>query len=240
MILAGRGAKIKLIYVIPDYQNPSGRAWSLERRKAFLEIIAKYQIPVLEDSPYRELSFSGKPLPPLKALDTSGLVIHLGSFSKIFAPGYRISYIVAQKPVLDKFTWASQGAFLQSSTVNQVAINEYLEHNDLDAHIEEIRKAYKVRGELMISMMESEFPKSVKFTRPKGGMFTWVELPEGKLARDLLKLSLEEKVAFVVGNSFYAGAEVFTTFRMNFASMSVDKIEDGMKRLGQAVRSFVG
>jgi 2-aminoadipate transaminase len=239
-LLKKHGGRVKLMYVIPDYQNPSGRAWSLERRKAFLDIIAKYEVPVLEDSPYRELSFSGKPLPPLKALDASGFVIHLGSFSKVLAPGYRIAYIVAQKPILDRFTWASQGAFLQSSTINQVAINEYLERNDLDAHIEEIRRVYKSRGELMISMMEQEFPKTVRFTRPKGGMFTWVELPEGKLARDLLNLSLEEKVAFVVGNNFYAGTEVFNTFRMNFASMTEEKIEEGMKKLGRAVRGFAG
>jgi 2-aminoadipate transaminase len=239
-ILKKQGSRVKLMYVIPDYQNPSGRAWSLERRKAFLDIIARHQVPVLEDSPYRELSFSGKPLPPLKALDTSGFIIHLGSFSKIFAPGYRIAYIVAQKPILDRFTWASQGAFLQSSTVNQVAINEYLEHNDLDAHIEEIRKLYKKRGELMLSLMETEFPQNVKYTRPQGGMFTWAELPEGKPARELLAMCLREQVAFVVGDAFYPGGDVFNTFRMNYASSPEEKITQGMARLGKALRAFLG
>jgi 2-aminoadipate transaminase len=233
------GPRVKLMYVIPDYQNPSGRAWSLERRKSFLEIIGRYEVPVLEDSPYRELCFEGNPLPTLKSLDTSGMIIHLGSFSKVFAPGYRIAYIVAQKPVIDRLTWASQGAFLQSSTVNQVAIDEYLSMYDLDAHIEEIRRVYKSRGELMISMMERDFPANVKFTRPKGGMFVWVELPGDKLARELLNICLKEKVAFVVGNAFYPDADVFNTFRMNFASMTTEKIAEGMERMAKAVRAFV-
>jgi 2-aminoadipate transaminase len=234
------GGRIKLIYVIPDYQNPSGRAWSMERRKAFVDLVSKYQVPVLEDAPYRELSFQGEPLPPLKSLDKSGMIIHLGSFSKVLAPGYRIAYIVAQKDILNRFCWASQGAFLQSSTANELAIDRYLAYNDLDAHIQVIRKTYKERCELMVSLMETEFPKSVKFARPQGGMFTWVELPEGKSARELLQKALEAKVAYVVGDGFFPAGNVFNCFRINFASMKPDLITEGMQRLGKAVREYVG
>lgn len=234
------GSRVKLMYVIPDYQNPSGRAWSTERRKAFIKLIAKYQVPVLEDAPYRELSFRGEPNKPLKAIDESGMVIHLGSFSKVLAPGFRIAYIIAKKDILNKFTWASQGAFLQSSTAGEVIIDQYLEHNDLDAHVEIIRKTYKERAELAVKMMESEFPDNVQFCRPDGGMFTWVTLPEGCNSRDLLKLALDTKVAFVVGDNFFPKADVFNCFRINFASMKPDLITEGMQRLGKAVREYVG
>jgi 2-aminoadipate transaminase len=233
------GGRIKLIYVIPDYQNPSGRVWSMERRKAFVELVGKYQIPTLEDAPYRELSFDGNPMPPLKSMDDSGMIIHLGSFSKILAPGYRISWIAAKKDFADRFTWASQGAFLQSSTVNEVIIDQYLENYDLDAHIEDIRNLYKRHGELMLGLMKKEFPESVKWTDTKGGMFCMVTLPQGKLARDLLKLCLEQKVAFVVGDGFYSNGDVFNTFRLNFATSSDANIEEGMKRLGRAVRELL-
>jgi DNA-binding transcriptional MocR family regulator len=110
----------------------------------------------------------------------------------------------------------------------------------LDAHIEKIRQLYKKRGELMLSLMQTEFPAGVRYTHPRGGMFTWVELPEGRLARDLLNICLQQKVAFVVGNAFYPGADVFNTFRMNYASMTEEKITEGMMRLGKALRGFVG
>ncbi|MDR3305539.1 MAG: PLP-dependent aminotransferase family protein [Clostridiales Family XIII bacterium] len=237
-ILKRYGERIKLMYVIPDYQNPSGRVWSVPRRAAFLELAARYELPVVEDSPYRELCFEGEPRPTLFSMDKSGMVVHLGSFSKILAPGYRVSYVLAERSILDKYIYASQGAFLQASTENQVAIDKYLELCDFDAHIEKIRTVYKRRCELMISLMEKEFPESVTFTRPKGGMFALVTLPEGKNARDLLKTALAEDVAFVVGDAFYAAEGVVNTFRVCYANMPEERIEEGMRRLGKAIRAF--
>jgi len=238
-ILKKYGARVKLMYVIPDYQNPSGRAWSVERREAFVDLAGRYELPVIEDSPYRELCFDGEPLPTLKSMDKSGMIIHLGSFSKIFAPGYRVSYVVAERAILDKYIYASQGAFLQASTENQVAIDTYLALYDLDAHIEKIRAVYKRRCTLMVSLMAQEFPENVTFTRPKGGMFALVTLPEGKNSNDLLKMAIAEDIAFVVGDAFYPDANVLNTFRVCFANMPEARIEEGMRRLGKAVRAFV-
>jgi 2-aminoadipate transaminase len=233
------GDRVKLMYVIPDYQNPSGNTWSTERRKKLVELITKYGVPTVEDSPYRELCFEGEMHPTLKSFDTGNMVIYLGSFSKILAPGYRVAWICASPEIMDKMVFAAQGAYLQCSTVVQMEIDKYLERNDFDAHIAEIRKTYKHRCGLMLSLMDAEFPKTVTYTRPKGGLFTWAKLPEGKLSTDLLKASLEEFVAFVIGESFYPKADVHNAFRLSYANMPDDRITEGMKRLGKAVRAFV-
>jgi 2-aminoadipate transaminase len=238
-ILDKYGDRVKLMYVIPDYQNPTGRAWSLERRKQFVKITGERGIPVVEDAPYRELTFTGEMQPPLKALDTAGNIIFLGSFSKVFAPGYRISYVCAEKEIINMMVYTMQGAFLQSATASEVAISKYLELYDLDAHIEEIRKVYKRRGELMIRLMEDYFPKEVSFTKPKGGMFAWVTLPEGCNSHDLLKICLDKKLAFVVGDGFYPGGDVLNTFRVSFANMSDERIETGVLRLADAIKEYL-
>jgi 2-aminoadipate transaminase len=233
------GDRVKLIYVIPDYQNPSGNTWSAERRKKFVELIAKYETPTVEDSPYRELCFEGEMQPTLKSLDTENRIIYLGSFSKILVPGYRVAWICACPEIMEKMVFAAQGAYLQCSTIVQMEIDKYLERNDLDAHIEKIREVYRRRCQCMLSLMDEEFPKTVTYTRPKGGLFTWVTLPAGKNAKELLKRSLDEFVAFVIGESFYPNAEAQNTFRLSYANMPDEKIIEGMKRLGNVIRAFV-
>ena len=238
-ILKTHGERIKLMYVIPDYQNPSGRVWSLERRKAFVKLVGRYRLPVIEDSPYRELCFEGNPLPTLMSLDQSGMIIHLGSFSKILAPGYRVSYICAESSILEKFIYASQGAFLQASTVSQVVIDTYLELYELDLHIEKIRNVYKNRCKAITEAMEKEFPESVHFTKPKGGMFALVTLPQGKDTRQLLQMAIAENVAFVVGDGFYTSSDIRNTFRVCFANMPEERIVEGIRRLGKAIRTYL-
>lgn len=231
--------RIKMAYVIPDFQNPTGRTWSADRREKFMEIVGRYEIPVIEDNPYGELRFEGQGLKSLKALDTKGLVIFLGTFSKTFCPGYRIGWVAAEEEILEKYILVKQGADLQSSTIAQREIAGYLEMFDLDRHIREISRVYKARRDLAISTMESEFPGSLSFTRPQGGLFTWVELPSHINAREVLVKSLEKDVAFVPGGSFYPNGGHENTFRMNYSNMPEDRLVEGIRRLGRILGEFM-
>ena len=228
--------KVKLIYVIPDFQNPSGRTWPLERRIKFMEIINKYEIPVVEDNPYGELRFDGETLPSLKSLDTKGLVIYLGTFSKIFCPGYRLGWTCAAPEILTKFNVCKQGADLQASTISQMEVNKFIEMYDLDAHVEKIKECYSKRRDVMLKAMEDEFPDCVEFTHPQGGLFTWVTFPEGIDAGEMAKKCLEKNVAYVPGASFYPNGGVFNTCRLNYSNMPEDKIVEGIKRMGEVLR----
>lgn len=231
--------RVKMIYVIPDFQNPTGRTWSLERRKAFMEIINKYDIPVIEDNPYGELRYEGESIPSLKSMDEKGLVIFLGSFSKILAPGYRIGWICAAPDILQRYIFVKQGADLQPSTVSQMEISRFMELYDLDAHVEKIRKLYGARRRLMLDTMKQEFPAEVTFTYPKGGLFTWVELPEHMDAREVLKECVERNVAYIPGGAFYPQGSHENTCRLNFSNMSEDKIVEGIKRMGEVLREIM-
>lgn len=228
--------KVKLIYVIPDFQNPSGRTWPLERRIKFMEIINKYDIPVVEDNPYGELRFYGETLPSLKSLDTKGLVIYLGTFSKIFCPGYRLGWTCAAPEILTKFNVCKQGADLQASTISQMEVNKFIEMYDLDAHVEKIKECYSKRRDVMLKAMEDEFPDCVEFTHPQGGLFTWVTFPEGIDAGEMAKKCLEKNVAYVPGASFYPNGGVYNTCRLNYSNMPEDKIIEGIKRMGEVLR----
>ena len=231
--------RVKMIYAIPDFQNPTGRTWSLERRKAFMEIINKYDIPVIEDNPYGELRYEGESIPSLKSMDEKGLVIFLGSFSKILAPGYRIGWICAAPDILQRYILVKQGADLQPSTVSQMEISRFMELYDLDAHVEKIRKLYGARRRLMLDTMKQEFPAEVTFTYPKGGLFTWVELPEHMDAREVLKECVERNVAYIPGGAFYPQGGHENTCRLNFSNMSEDKIVEGIKRMGEVLREIM-
>lgn len=231
--------RVKMIYVIPDFQNPTGRTWSLERRKAFMEIINRYNIPVIEDNPYGELRYEGEAVPSLKSMDEKGLVIFLGSFSKILAPGYRIGWICAAPEILQKYIFIKQGADLQPSTVSQMEISRFMELYDLDAHVERIRKLYGSRRKLMLDTMKETFPAQVKYTNPKGGLFTWVELPENMDAREVLMKCVEKNVAYIPGGAFYPEGEKENTFRLNFSNMPEDKIVEGIRRIGEVLHSVM-
>ena len=229
--------RVKMIYVIPDFQNPSSRTWSLERRQKFMEIINKYEIPVIEDNPYGELRFEGEAQPALKSLDTKGLVVFLGTFSKILAPGYRLGWICAEGEILDKYNFIAQAASLQASTIGQMETSKFIEMFDLDAHVAKIIDVYGKRRDLMYNTMLEEFPAEVKFAKPTGGLFLWVELPEYMNAAELAKECLKENVAYVPGVGFYPDEQVKNTFRMNISCMPEDKIVEGIKRLAKVIKA---
>ncbi|WP_148558491.1 aminotransferase class I/II-fold pyridoxal phosphate-dependent enzyme [Terrisporobacter petrolearius] len=228
--------KVKLIYVIPDFQNPSGRTWPLERRIKFMEIINKYEIPVVEDNPYGELRFDGESLPSLKSLDTKGLVIYLGTFSKIFCPGYRLGWTCAAPEILAKYNICKQGSDLQASTISQMEVSKFMDMYDLDEHVAKIKACYVKRRDIMLKTMKEEFPQCVEFTHPQGGLFTWVTFPEGINAGDMAKKCLEKNVAYVPGESFYPNGGVYNTCRLNYSNMPEEKIVEGIKRMGEVLR----
>ena len=228
--------RVKMIYVIPDFQNPTGRTWDMERRTKFMEIINKYEIPVIEDNPYGELRFEGEFLPALKSLDTKGLVVFLGTFSKILAPGYRLGWVCASDEILGKYNMMAQAAALQASTISQMETSKWLDMFDLDEHVAKIREVYGRRRTVMVETMERELPDCCKFTRPDGGLFTWIELPEYMDAKELQMKCLEKKVAFVPGGSFFPNGGHENTMRLNYSCMPEDKIVQGITALAQAIK----
>lgn len=230
----------RMIYVIPDFQNPTGRTWSLERRKKLVELANRYNLPIIEDNPYGELRFEGEFLPAIKSLDTEDRVIFLGTFSKTFCPGLRIGWVYACDEVLNKFIMVKQGADLQSNSMSQRELNMFLETYDLDTHIARIRQVYHRRRDLMLDTMEKEFPKSVSYTVPEGGLFTWCVMPAHLNARDIMEKALEKHVAFVPGGSFFPNGGHENTWRMNYSNMPEDKIVEGIKRLGEVLRNELG
>ena len=231
--------RAKLIYVIPDFQNPTGRTWNIEHRKQLAEISAKYGIAVVEDNPYGELRFEGDFLPSVKSFDTTGNILCTGTFSKIFCPGYRIGWIAGDKDIIRKYVLVKQGTDLQCNTIAQMEISKYLELYDIDTHIGKIREVYRKRRDLAVQTMESTFPDNVVFTRPNGGLFAWVELPTHINAREVLEKSLEQNIAFVPGGSFFPNGGKENTFRINFSNMPEDKIVEGLTRLGNILKDFI-
>ena len=231
--------RVKMIYVIPDFQNPTGRTWDLERRHQFMDIINKYEIPVIEDNPYGELRFKGEFLPALKTMDTKDLVIYLGTFSKILAPGYRLGWICCGSDIFDKMTLIAQAAVLQTATISMMVVSKYLDMFDLDAHVQKIRDTYRHRCDLMISTMDEYSPKEAKFPRPEGGLFTWVEMPEYVNTRDMAADALALNVAFVPGDGFFPNGGNFHCLRMNYSNMPDDRIVEGVKRLAEVMKKYI-
>lgn len=231
--------RAKMIYMIPDFQNPSGRTWNLERRKELARLANKHEVVVIEDNPYGELRFEGEFLPGVKSFDRDNCVICTGTFSKIFCPGYRIAWVAGDREIIRKYVMAKQGTDLQCNTLAQLEIAKYLELYDIDAHIATIREVYRRRRDLMVGGMVAEFPEGVAFTRPSGGLFAWVELPAHINARDVLVKSLEKQVAFVPGGAFFPNGGKENTFRLNFSNMPEPRIIEGIMRLGSVLKSFV-
>jgi len=226
----------KFIYVIPDFQNPSGRTWSLERRKGIVEIANRYNLVIIEDNPYGELRFEGETIASIKSFDTEGRVIYLGTFSKTFSPGIRIGFVLAAPTLLNKYILVKQGADLQSSTLSQRELNQYLEMYDFDAHISKIREVYKKRRDLMMETIREAFPASAKCEVPQGGLFAWVELPKHIDTKALLIKAVENKVAFVPGGSFFPNGGQENYMRLNFSNMPEEKIVEGIQRLGKIIK----
>ena len=228
--------KCKFIYVIPDFQNPTGICWSLERRKKFIEVINKYDLPVFEDNPYGELRYRGESFPTLKSMDTKGLVSFLGTFSKIFCPGLRLGWIAGPHTIVEKFVMIKQSADLHTSNFDQGVADAYMDSYDLDAHVKEIVELYGHRRDLILKTMEEEFPEGVEFTRPDGGLFLWVTVPEGVSARKVFDKCIEQKVAAVIGDAFYPNDKTDRSMRVNYSCMPDDKIVEGVKRMAKAIK----
>lgn len=238
-ILKKYGDKIRLAYVIPEFQNPTGVTWPIERRKAFMELINQYNFPVIEDDPYGELRYDGDKVPSLKSMDTKGNIIFLGSFSKIMMPGLRVAWMVADPAIIDKCVKYKQAADLQTSSFAQRQVSFFLDMFDIDAHIKDICALYGKRRTLMLDKMKEYFPAECKFTYPEGGLFTWVELPKGMDAKELMPKVLEKKVAYVPGGAFYPNGGGENHFRMNYSCMPEDKIIEGVKRLGDVLKEEI-
>ena len=228
--------KCKFIYVIPDFQNPTGICWSLERRKKFIEVINKYDLPVFEDNPYGELRYRGESFPTLKSMATKGLVSFLGTFSKIFCPGLRLGWIAGPHAIVEKFVMIKQSADLHTSNFDQGVADAYMDTYDLDAHVKEIVELYGHRRDLILKTMEEEFPEGVEFTRPDGGLFLWVTVPEGVSARKVFDKCIEQKVAAVIGDAFYPNDKTDRSMRVNYSCMPDDKIVEGVKRMAKAIK----
>jgi 2-aminoadipate transaminase len=230
--------RAKLVYIIPDFQNPTGRSWSLERRKQLIALANEFDLIVIEDNPYGELRFEGAAIPSVQSLDTEGRVIHLGTFSKTFCPGLRIGWSAADSSILAKLIMLKQATDLQASTISQRQLDAYLEVYDLDEQIGRIIHVYRQRRDTMIEALKREMPEDVTFTVPSGGLFTWVELPPELNARDLLILCLEHNVAFVPGGSFYPNGGHENTMRLNYSNMDEERIIEGIRRLGMVLKEY--
>ena len=231
---------VKMIYVIPDFQNPTGRTWDLDRRHKFMEIVNRYEIPVVEDNPYGELRFEGEYMPALKSLDTKGLVVYLGTFSKILAPGYRLGWVCAEDEILAKYNFMEQAASLQASTIGQMETAKWIDMFDLDAHVNKIREVYRKRRDVMMETLHRELPEGCACTDPVGGLFTWVVLPESfnseEKMKDLQMKCLEKNVAFVAGGSFFPNGGHENTLRLNYSCMPEDKIVKGITILCETIK----
>ena len=228
---------VKMIYVIPDFQNPTGRTWPLERRQKFMEIINKYEVPVIEDNPYGELRYFGESLPALKSMDTKGLVVYLGTFSKILAPGYRLGWVCADDSILQKYNFMAQAAALQASTISMMEVSRFIDMFDLDEHVAAIRACYARRNQLMQDTMAATFPKEVRYTHPQGGLFAWVQVPEYIDTKVMAAQALEKKVAYVPGEGFFPNGDVHNCMRLNYSNMTDEKIVKGITILADVIKA---
>jgi len=235
--LASKNKKPKFIYVVPDFQNPSGVTMSLERRKAVLELAYKYEIPIVEDSPYRDLRFAGRALPAIYSLDTESQVIVLGTFSKLLCPGLRLAWIIAPVEWMDRMIMAKQGMDLCSPSFTQLIVAEFLKRGHLSQQIEGIRKLYARKREVMLAALKKHMPKGVKWTQPEGGLFLWVRLPGRMSATELFPKAIENKVAYVIGSAFHCNGKGHNTMRINFSYPSEQQIEEGIKRLARMIQA---
>lgn len=233
-------APAKLLYLIPNFQNPTGVTLTLERRKKIMEIVKDHDIIVIEDDPYGELRYSGEPLPALKTMDTRGQVVYLGSFSKVIAPGLRVAYVVAPVEITQKVVLCKQNNDMHTCGLAQVMIYEYCRCGMLDDHIEECKELYHRKRDLMLSLLEQYFPKEMTWTHPEGGLFLWARLPEGVSSMELVNYTLDHaKIAFIPGESFFACGGGENTMRLNFSLASPEVMESGLKKLGEMIKEFL-
>lgn len=242
----------KFMYVLPNFQNPTGATLSLARRRRLVELASHYGVPIVEDDPYGQLRYEGEHLPPLVKLDAEsqgcangecafrGDVLYLGTLSKTLAPGFRVGWVVAPEDVIRRLVTLKQGADLHTSTFAQMVAYETAREGFLDRHVHTIRAAYRERRDAMLQALAVHFPPEVRWTRPKGGLFLWATLPEGMDASTLLAEALRQKVAFVPGTSFFPGGGGANTLRLNFSYCTPTVIEEGVRRLAAVICRTIG
>ncbi len=229
----------KFLYLVPNFQNPTGRTLAANRREALVRICEEFDLPIVEDDPYGELRFEGEDLPSLISLAKTACVIYLGTGSKIMAPGMRVAWLaVPDHEVRDKIALAKQGTDLQTGSLAQYVFHRYVsKRRAFDAHVERIIETYAHRRDVMVEALSEMMPPGVRFNRPNGGMFLWASV-EGVDTEALLRVSAEEKVVFVPGVSFYPNRDFHDGMRLNFSNASEEKIQEGILRLAAAVRDF--
>jgi 2-aminoadipate transaminase len=236
----------KFIYVLPNFQNPSGSTLSLERRRRLVALADQYGVPIIEDDPYGQLRYDGEHLPSVVYLDAqyrndgnheyTGNVIYLSTFSKLLAPGLRLAWAVAPPQVIQRLVMTKQAADLHTSSFNQQVAYEVGKGGFLDEHVKVIRATYKERRDVMLEMMDEMFPAEMRWTKPQGGMFLWGMMPEGADAAEVLKIAIERKVAFVPGAAFHPNGGGANTMRINFSYSSPQLIREGITRLGASLK----
>jgi len=235
------GKRIKFIYVIPDFQNPTGICWSLEKRKALLAFAYKHDLLIVEDSPYREVRFLGETLPSIYQLDQQaedrGVVINLKTFSKILVPGARAGWIMARPEIIAKFVIAKQAMDLCTNVFSQMWLAEYLKTGKIYDHITTICANYRDKRNFMVEMLEKYMPKrfDLTWTKPEGGLFLWIRLPSYIDTDKLVPKALEQKVAYVIGSAFYFDEPERNCMRLNFSYAGKDQIETGIQRLAKVI-----
>ena len=229
------GKKIKFLYMIPDFQNPSGESLSFEERKMLVELARRYGFLIVEDSPYRELRYEGEDIPTMYSLDPD-VVIHLGSFSKIFAPGFRLGWAIAHPEILDKIYVCKQSLDLCPPVFDQYVAAEFLSSGKLDANLTRSIALYKGKRDLLLSLLQENMPEGVRWTHPEGGLFLFLTMPEGFDAVKFYDTALDAGVAYVAGEFFHPDGSGKNTMRMNFSFMTPQKITDGVRLLAGLLR----
>lgn len=231
--------KPKFLYTIPNFQNPTGVTLTAQRRQILYAIAAQYGLTIVEDDPYGSLRYAGKSVPPIKSLDTDGIVIYLSTVSKTIAPGLRVGWAIAAKDVLGKMTIAKQAADLHTSSFDQRIVHRYLTEFDSEAHIERIREAYRERFLIMNASLLESMPKGFDWTHPEGGMFLWVTCPESVNTDKLMQDALLRKVLFVPGRDFFPDASGHRFMRLNFSNANPAQIREGVQRLAEVCHAAV-
>jgi 2-aminoadipate transaminase len=229
-------AGARLLYALPNFQNPTGRSLSVERRQELVETCARLNLPLIEDDPYGALSYKGQPSPKMVAMNPEG-VIYMGSFSKVLTPGIRLGYVVAPLPMVRRLELAKQAADLHTAQLTQMVVHEVVKDGFLDQHIPTIRELYGKQCQAMLAAMDEHFPSSATWTKPEGGMFIWVDLPKHINAMELLDEAIKQKVAFVPGSPFYANEPETNTLRLSFVTVPPERIRQGIEILGKLIKA---
>lgn len=236
--LKSKNEKPKFIYVIPDFQNPAGITMPESRRIEIINLAKKYDVIIIEDSPYRELRFEGEPQKTMYQLDGTGQVITLGTFSKIFVPGFRLGWVLADPAILDRIVRAKQSADLCTSIFTQKIAAKYMEKGYFEENLQSVIDMYKEKKEVMMDSFEKFMPKGVTWTNPEGGLFLFLNLPEGMDAEELFQIALKKNVAFVIGTVFHCDGSGKNTMRINFSYVSIEQLVEGVKRLATAIEEL--